>query len=179
MSGSPGVHLELFVRSLSPGGARSSLEGILDRITCLAEQRVIDGYAVRVCGKGIPATPAATRTAFGSYLLNRVAVFHEWAEHNDLSIDSLFEQRRVRSSLTGEDRRELVVPLFVLAEYEDGGLRFVAPCEIDDRVRTVPERLDDLTSGQPTTVDPLPSARAIPPDAASPPDATTDTAAGQ
>ena len=167
MAGSPGVHLELFVRSLSPGGARSSLEGILDRITCLAERRVIEDYTVRVCGKRLPATPAATRTAFGSYVLNRVAVFHEWAERNDLSLDSLFEERHIASSLTGEDRRVLVVPLFVLAEYEEDALRFVAPCETDDRVWTVSKRLDELAAGRPAVpgIDPLPRARAPPPDA--------------
>lgn len=64
--------LELYVRSLSPAGARTRQEAVIERLAALAEREVIAGYDVHVWGTGIrPASPAA-RTASGRFVLERL-----------------------------------------------------------------------------------------------------------
>jgi hypothetical protein len=162
MTGETGVHAELYVRSLAPRGAVSREDGVIDRLSALADEGVVDDYAVRVTGAEIPATPAATETAFGAYLLDRLAVFHEWADRNDVSL-SLATPRTVDSSITGVSRRTVRLPELMLAEYEGENLHFVTPCR-HERAWSVGERLDRLASGETeVAVEPLPGAAATPP----------------
>ena len=136
-----GVHLELFVRSLSPRGDQSGQAVALRRLEALEGNGTIDGYEVQVCGRELPTRPSDAVTEFGVYLLNRIGVFQEWAARNGRSFGSLFEPEEVSSAITGERYTRLVMPMLVLAEYDDRALRFVSPCEGSDRTWSVPDRL--------------------------------------
>lgn len=155
MSESPteGVHLELFVRSLSPRGARSGQAAAVERLRALEGAGTIDGFTVQVCGRELPPRPSDAVTEFGTYLLNRIAVFHRWAAVNDQHLGSLFEPETVRSTMTGEEYERIVLPVMTLAEYEAGSLRFVSPCEGGGRTWSVPERLDYLLEAEPPRSD--------------------------
>lgn len=166
MSGSKtaGVHVELYVRSLAPRGVRPHQVAVIETLDSLVDQGSIDRYTVHVCGRHAPATLAETTTEFGVFLLNRVADFREWAERNGWSLGPLFETRTVDSSITGEQRDVLELPVMAMAEYHEDDLRFVAPCSTDEREWTVQNRLDALSArGDPDTTKRLPAGSADPP----------------
>lgn len=157
------VHVELYVRSLAPRGLRDRQAVVVDALEKLADREAISEYTVHVCGEALPATPAETVTDFGTYLLNRVAVFQKWADENDYSLGSLFEHRTVNSTLLGETRERVVLPVMALAEYKGPDLRFVAPCRTTDGHVTVQERLDQLRDEVGVEAIPLRNAHASPP----------------
>lgn len=141
--------VELYVRTLAPRAARDRLERVVARLEALESADTVGKFSVRVTGKAIPATPAETVTDYGAFLCNRVAVFKEWARRGGHSIDARFERRSVHSQFTGEDYDAIVWPDLVLAEYVDGDLRFVAPCEADDETVTIEDRLQALEAAEP------------------------------
>lgn len=143
------VSVELYVRSLAPRAARDRLERVVARLTSLAETDRIEDVSVRVTGKAVPATPADAVTDYGAFLCNRVAVFREWADLTDHSIDARFERRTVHSAFTGDEYDAVVWPELVLAEYVSGDLRFVAPCERGEESVTVEDRLVALEAVTP------------------------------
>jgi DNA-binding Lrp family transcriptional regulator len=148
MSESPtaGVHLELFVRSLCPEGCRSSQAAAVRRLEELEAEGTIDDYTVQVCGRAVPPRPSDAVSEFGTYLLNRIAVFREWAAGEGRSLGAHFQPETVRSTVTGTEYERIVFPIMSLAEYEDGALRFVSPCEGSERTWSVPGRLEYLAA---------------------------------
>ena len=142
-----GTHVELYVRSLAPRNVLDGQRAVLEFVEQLAGNGRLSGYTVHVCGREIPATPAETVTDFGEFLLNRVAAFSAWADRNGYSLGTLFDRRTLKSSLTGEHRETIVVPVMALAEYEGPDLRFVTPCSIEGTTVTVQDRLDELYVG--------------------------------
>jgi hypothetical protein len=132
---------------------------VLDRLETLSTEAVIDEYRVYVCGRQIPAEPADTRTSFGAFLHDRIGVIERWAGQNDIPIASLFRRHQIDSTLCDESGTALVLPTMVLAEYEGSSLRFVAPCETEQRSWTVLDRLQALGSGETSDqTEPLPNA---------------------
>lgn len=157
--------VELYVRTLAPRAARDRLERVVARLESLESADAIGEFSVRVTGKAIPATPAETVTDYGAFLCNRVAVFQEWADRSGNSIAARFERRSVHSQFTGEDYNAIVWPDLVLAEYVEGDLRFVAPCEADGETVTIEDRLQTLEAAEPVEEpDRLSHARAEPPE---------------
>lgn len=142
------VHVELFVRSLSPRDSRRRIESIVDRLDALVAEGAVDHYRVRPTGTELPATPADAITEYGTYLLGRVAAFQEWARATDRCVEALFERRTVSSQFTGDEHDALVLPTVVMAEYEGRNLRFVTPCVDDGENTTVRGRLEDLAAGR-------------------------------
>lgn len=154
-----GTRLELYVRSLAPGGRRSQYDAVLDRLKTLSAEDVIADYSVYVCGKRIPADREAMKTPFGVFLYDRIAIIERWAANNDIPLDSLFRRQHIDSTLCGESDPEMVLPTMVLAEYEGPSLRFVAPCETEHGFWTVQNRLQALSTGDISAgVEPLPNA---------------------
>lgn len=163
MTGDPsrGVHAELYVRSLAPRGAEDRQATVLETLDKLADRGALVDYDVRVCGQHVPATPAEAGTDFGRYLLNRIAVFSEWADRNGYSLDPLYDHQRIDSSITGYTRDVITMPVMALAEYEGADLRFVTPCAVDGEIVTVEDRLDELRTGGDVETTSLPDARGI------------------
>lgn len=153
MGGSSGsehddVYVELYVRSLSPRESRRRIEAIVGTLDALATSDVLSGYRVLPTGTELPATPADAITEYGSYLVNRVVAFQEWATSSGRSLGSLFERRTVFSRFTHEEHDVLVFPTVVMAEYVGGDLRFVTPCHENDEHVTVRNRLETLGTGE-------------------------------
>jgi len=161
-----GVHAELYVRSLAPRGVRERQAAVLERLETLVDHGTIADYTVHVCGRELPASPAEAVTEFGTFLLNRIAVFTEWADRNGWTLDSLFETERIESRITGQKHERVEMPVMLLAEYEGRDLRFVSPCSNEATNWSVVDRLDELAAedAQPERAEPLRRARADPPD---------------
>lgn len=144
MSETDPVRMELYVRSLLPESAASSQNEVIDALEELEAEGAIDEFTLLVWGDRAPASPGGTRTDAGLFALNRVAVFSEWAERNDRSIEPFFERRTVDSELADEHYQAVVFPRMTLAEYEGQDLRSVTPCRGPERADSVPDRVSRL-----------------------------------
>jgi hypothetical protein len=152
-----GIALELYVRSLAPGGAIDYQEEVLRRADHLEAEGTVDEVAVTVWGSRVCPDSRAARTATGRFVFDRLAAFGRWADRNGVDLD--LDREPVRSSVTGETRETVVLPVVALAEFRPGGLTFVAPCVDDGVPYAVVDHMDGLEEGRP------PRWEAVPPDA--------------
>lgn len=163
-SADAGVRVELYVRSLAPRESRRTVERVVDRLDRLAADGAIEGFRVVPTGAELPPRPADAVTAFGEFLLHRIAVFDDWAQATDRSLGSLFDRRAVTSAFTGETHDAIHMPTMVMAEYAGSALRFVSPCEEDGERVTVAARLDALARPERVDVgEQLPGTGLVPP----------------
>jgi len=138
------IRLELYVRTLSPPGARARQEETIERLQRLDADGVVDDVNVHVWGKQIDPTTAAADTEQGQFVLNRIAEFQQWALANNTTLDSFYQTRQQSSSITGEEHTTIVLPKMGLAEYHGSELAQVAPIDEGDDTYTVGDHLDDL-----------------------------------
>lgn len=150
-----GRRVQLFVRSLSPSGSRRQQRAVLERLATLEEAGRISEYDVHVWGKQAPASSSETHTDAGSYALDRVSRFREWAAVNEVSMESTFELREVDAEISDDHYRTLVFPTFLLAEYRDDAIECVTPHRSEDGVATVVDRLARLDRGEAAEYEPI------------------------
>jgi len=142
---SDSIHLELYVRTLSPPGARTRQEEIIDRLRRLEEDDDIAGFSVQVWGRQIDPTTSAAETEQGEFILNRIAEFQQWALANNTTLESFYQTRQRSSSITGEEYTTIVLPKMGLAEYHGSELERVTPCTgTRDEVETVVDHLEEI-----------------------------------
>lgn len=137
--------VELYVRSLSPGGFLEQQRGVVERLERLEANGTISDYGVDVWGRGL-AEPDTARTSAGRWIHDRIGEFREWAEREGMCLDSFFPVEAARSEITGEEYTYIRFPAMALAEYEGDDLRFVSPCSDGESVHTVMDRVDELAS---------------------------------
>ncbi len=138
----PTPHIELYVRSMLPDGAHERQEAVIDRLQTLDENDHIDGFNVIVWGKQIAPQSAAARTEEGTYILNRVAEFKQWALTNNVSLESFYQDTTVDSEVAESAYDTMALPVMGLAEYDGNELVHVAPCTKGDVVHTITDRLE-------------------------------------
>jgi hypothetical protein len=138
------IRLELYVRTLSPPGARSRQEDVLERLQRFEEDDHIDDFYVKVWGKQIDPTTRAAETEQGQFILNRIADFQQWALANNITLESFYQTHEQSSSITGEEHTTIVLPKMGLAEYHGTELQQVTPCTDGDVVQSVTDHIDDL-----------------------------------
>lgn len=136
--------VHLFVRSLSPSGARDRPSTIVDRLEKLVDEGHVSEYHVSVWGNEVDLATSATVDGDSRAILEQVAAFRSWTDERRVTLEG-FQQREV-TTLTGETHSVLTLPVMVLAEYTNGELSQVAPYSDDDRIRTVDDRLAALAS---------------------------------
>lgn len=138
------INLELYVRTLTPPGARSRQEDVLERLEHVEEADPVDDVFVKVWGKQIDPTTRAADTDQGQFILNRIAEFQQWALANNTTLESFYQTHEQSSSITGEDHTTIVLPKIGLAEYHGNELHQVSPCTQNDGVFNVGDHLEDL-----------------------------------
>lgn len=143
--GDPGrrLEVELYVRSLERTGGLDALDEVVERLSSLEAAGDLESFGVEIWGRGLSVS-TATRTDAGSELLDRVAAFDRWADRTGRALDPALDRRALRSAITGDLDRHVELPAMLLAEYECGRLRQVAPCADDGTRTTVFDRLDHL-----------------------------------
>lgn len=158
MTGEP-ITVDLFVRSLSPIGARARPGAVIDRLERLVKADVIDAYSVCVWGKEIELSSSPVREEHTDHVVAEVESFRTWAADHGVTLDA-FDQREV-STITGETHTVLTLPVMVLAEAVGAELTCVAPCTTSGGVLTVEDRLESLKSedGEPRLSEDGPSSR--------------------
>lgn len=135
--------VEVYVRSLSPEGTPEQ-QALFDQLDTISGQGVIDYWTVHVVGKEV-CPDTATGTQPGQFICERIQQFKEWAEQNDMSFGSFFEQKQVTSEITDEAYETMDIPTVTLAEFDDRGtLQFVTPCSDGETHHTPASRLDEL-----------------------------------
>lgn len=138
------IRLELYVRTLTPPGARSRQETIVDRLQRFDQDDLVEDVHVHVWGRQIDPTTNAADTEQGQFILNRIAEFQQWALANNTTLESFYETREQSSSITGSEHTTLVLPKMGLAEYHGSELQQVAPCTEPDGVYSITDHLADI-----------------------------------
>lgn len=136
--------VHLFVRSLSPSGARDRPSTIVDQIEKLVDEGHVSEYTVSVWGNEVDLAMSTTSDGGSRAILEQVAAFRSWADEHRVTLEG-FQQREV-TTLTGETHAVLTLPVIVLAEYTNEELSRVAPYSDDDGICTVDDRLAALAS---------------------------------
>lgn len=144
-----GTRVELFVRSLSGGPVHDLQEEVVERLSALAATGRVDGFDLHVWGSELPHESAAARSEHGRFVADRVATFRRWGRDSDRALPGLAAVDR-DSALTGEGYAATSLPRLALAEFEDGHLRHVAPCEGPECHTTVADRVAALEAGRTT-----------------------------
>jgi hypothetical protein len=139
--------VDLFVRSLSPVGARTRPAAVIEHLENMVEAGVVDTYSVCVWGKEVELSSAPGKDQHTESVVEQVESFRTWATEQGVALDA-FEEREV-STMTGETHTVLTLPVMVLAESVAERLVCVTPCTTGGGVLTVEDRLESLdTDGQ-------------------------------
>ena len=133
------IAVDLFVRSLSPVGARDRPARAIERLRGLVEAGTIDEYSVTVWAKEVELSSEAAVEEGEDLVLDRVAEFRSWAAERGVALDA-FERREV-STVTGETHTVLALPVTVLVESVGDEIVCVTPCTTDNGTLTVDDRL--------------------------------------
>lgn len=153
--------VELYVRSLYTPGAHERQEQLIEALTRLAERGAIDDFSVVVWGKYIPLEGATGAT--DTSLRRRITAFEQWAAKEGVSLDSFYRTREATTLATETSQTVLTLPMFGLAEYEDGDLVQVSPCTDGDCVTGVESHVralgGDLAAAGAPTEEPMQVAR--------------------
>lgn len=136
--------VELFVRSLTPPGARAAQNDIVDRMVALREADVVEEVDLTVWGNGVPLSGTCARVGVGSHVANAIRAFRRWCEERDASLEPFFTWSAVDSSITGESYDRVVPPHRCLAVWDDDGVAAVYPCRIGDETRSIEDGLRAL-----------------------------------
>ena len=139
---------ELFVRSLSPAGARPQQTAVFERLDQLVHNDRLTTCTVTVWGTGICLDRAVAETDAGQAILETVEEFRQWADRENLLFDAGFEERTASSIGTEEEATVIEFPAMCLAirDAGDGALRCIAPCsDTDGEMRhSINDCLDEL-----------------------------------
>ena len=138
--------VELYVRSLAPGGTHRQQDTVVRRLDDLLAERAIEDYDVRVWGDCICHASASARTVDGRHVQDRLARIERWAADEGRSLDGVYREVQCDSAITEESWTEVRFPEIALAEFVDGELVHLAPShdeDADELVR-VTDRLADL-----------------------------------
>ncbi|AGB38842.1 HTH domain-containing protein [Natronococcus occultus] len=139
------VRVDLFVRADSAADTVERLSDLVARARRLEDRDTVAEVEVKTWTTVRPALEALSDSA--SSVSTTVATFQAWADRTGYSLAPAFARRETRSLLHPGSSTELRVPVASLAVYEDGELRWVAPCADDDRSYDVEDCLAALEDG--------------------------------
>nr|WP_254523880.1 HTH domain-containing protein [Natrinema caseinilyticum] len=74
--------------------------------------------------------------------------FQSWADRAGYTLRPAFKEHQTPSRLGHDAMSEIRVPVVCVAVYENGDLRYVAPCSDGERIHTVDECLSALEDGE-------------------------------
>ncbi|MWG35772.1 HTH domain-containing protein [Halomarina oriensis] len=124
--------VELYVRSLAPGGTHRQQDTVVRRLDDLLDAGVIGAYDVRVWGDRIRHASATARTADGRHVQDRLARIERWAERDGYSLDGIYREVECECAITDESWTEVRFPEIALAEFVDDELVSLAPSRDPD-----------------------------------------------
>ena len=142
--------IEVFLRSFAPPiGVREQQEDVLEQLSQLESQGVVESISVDIWGKAVCPEGHCGETHAGERILDRIDEFRAWAADADVPVDSPFEERLVTSTTTDEEFRKIVLPRLCLGVYADEDLQLVLPCQLEDETISVESLLSALDAAPP------------------------------
>lgn len=141
--------VELWIRSFEPARTETG-DRAVERARSLEERGPLESVRIGSWGKVVRREPRIGSVPQVRAVNERLDAFETWADRADRSIEPYFRTRRIDSTFTQEDYTVCHLPTVALAEYVDGTLVHVAPCQDGDRTVQVEDRLDALAAGDPT-----------------------------
>lgn len=136
--------VELYVRSLAPGGTRHRQDAIVERLLALERRDIVDEIDLTVWGKAVCLDGTSAHVGTGARIAERIRAFHRWCEDGPSSLDPFFTWSAVDSSISGESFHRVVPPHRCLAVYVGDRLADLYPRRVDGDVRSLEDGLRSL-----------------------------------
>lgn len=136
------LSIEIYVRSISEPSAHGYQSELLDLLRRLDQQGTIDGYDVTLMGEKICNCETCKELEPVDRRLERIREWRRWAAENGVTL--LFNERTVRSSVTGDTYQFIVPPTATLVLSHDGAIESVLPNRSDGETETPGEFLCGL-----------------------------------
>ncbi|SEO90279.1 hypothetical protein SAMN04487948_10746 [Halogranum amylolyticum] len=136
--------LELLVRSQSGTGARDKQQALIETLAELEEDGVIDEFVVRVCGSEVCMQMPPDHGPNGESVVSLVSQIQEWAADRGVSIERVFREKTIRSSILEDERTVVRLPQLSLLVFEDESLEAVYPCHQGESFYSVGECVTTL-----------------------------------
>jgi hypothetical protein len=137
----------VFLRSFAPPiGVRERQEDVLEELSALERQGVLETVTVDVWGNAVCPEGHCSGTHAGERILDRIDEFREWAADAAVPVTAPFEEQTVTSKTTDEEFRKIVLPRLCLGVYVDTELELVLPCQLDDECISVESFLSALAA---------------------------------
>lgn len=142
------LRVRLFTQGFAPNGAERVPASIYDQLKRLETEGAIDDCEVEVWGRKLCRRIDGDRPAIADAALDTIGEFREWADRTGASLDRCFDEAKVHSELTGENRTEVRLPTVCMAVYDDDELVAVFPHATTDGEYTVDDGLETLESSE-------------------------------
>lgn len=122
---------EVFVHSLAPVGSKRQQDALVERLSGLADEGVVDGVDLLVWGDSICTGSVLANVGSGERIVSTIGEFYALAAKRGISISPFFRITKVTSSFADESFRRIVPPCRCLALYAEQKLVAVFPCVVD------------------------------------------------
>lgn len=154
--GAESLSIELYMRE-DVFGARTRQRETLERVESLEESQAVEETDAH-------GWPDRVRPEEASAHGVPIDEFTAWADDRGVDLEPAFERRVDTSSITGETRERIVLPIMCLAVYEGDSLACVAPHVDGVETYTVGDCLDDLEAiAESAATEPEPSVAEVEP----------------
>jgi hypothetical protein len=141
--------VDLYLCAEPQFGVETQKEAVIDRLTALEREDLIDEFGVYIWGREIRPDGPLEGTDYHRLVLDSVREFEEWLRRHGASADHLFKRRGVDSEIIDETYTVISLPTMCLAVYDDGDLSGVYPYDDAEGTHTVRECLAELEATDP------------------------------
>ncbi|MDS0276789.1 hypothetical protein NDI85_03215 [Halomicroarcula sp. S1AR25-4] len=122
---------EVFVHSLAPVGSKQQQDALVERLSGLVEEGLLEELDLLVWGDSICTGSLLASIGSGKRIVSTIGEFYALAAKRGISISPFFRISKVTSSFADESFRRIVPPCRCLALYAERELVAVFPCLID------------------------------------------------
>jgi hypothetical protein len=136
--------VKLFIRVNPSFRAEQQKQAVIDRLRSLERKGQVAGVDVHVWGREIRLAGPLEGSVYHKSVMDHVNEFEQWFAENSVSMDALFSNRKIDSSISNERYSVLSLPFMCLAVYQDDELRDFYPHHDSETTHTVLNGLDRL-----------------------------------
>jgi hypothetical protein len=140
-------HVELWLRSMSSWTV--GRDGtFVDDLEVLSAQDIIEDYEVNMWNDHVPVDAEGDLTSRERTIRERVESIRSWADEHGYELPAFSRTTTVGEfeMIDGSGVEATVLPLAVVAGFEDGDLQWMAPYTDGEEHVAVQDRLDELAS---------------------------------
>ena len=117
----------LFTQGLTPQSTENLPSSVFNRLKALEADGTIDSVETEVWGQKICREINGEEPTLCYSALDTLDEFRDWAERNGRSLSPCFNERKIYSEITGEERIVIDIPIVCLGIYDGTDLLMMYP----------------------------------------------------